>query len=113
MNRLPAAKRATILSMLCEGVSMRGCSRMADASINTVSKLLVDAGNLCRAFHDEMVQRVNAKQVQADEIWSFIAAKQKNVTEDLREKNPADGDVWTWTAIDADAKLVIANLVGA
>jgi IS1 family transposase len=60
-----------------------------------------------------MVRNVNAKRVQADEIWSFIAAKQKNVTEELREKNAAAGDVWTWTAIDADTKLVIAYLVGA
>lgn len=113
INRLTTAKRAAILSMLCEGMSMRATSRLADVSINTVSKLLVDAGNLCRAFHDEMVQNVNAKRVQADEIWSFIAAKQKNVTEELREKNAAAGDVWTWTAIDADTKLVIAYLVGA
>ena len=113
MNRLPVAKRAAILSMLCEGMSMRATSRLADVSINTVSKLLVDAGNLCAAFHDEMVRNVNAKRVQADEIWSFIAAKQKNVTEELREKNAAAGDVWTWTAIDADTKLVIAYLVGA
>src|SRR5690349_6379555 len=104
MNRLPAAKRAQMLQMLCEGMSMRAVSRMAGVSINTVSKLLVDAGKFCAAFHDEMVRDVNAKRVQADEIWSFIAAKAKNVTEDLREKNPAAGDVWTWTAIDADTK---------
>src|SRR5687767_4349590 len=108
MNRLPVAKRAQILQMLCEGMSMRATSRMADVSINTVSKLLVDAGQLCRAFHDEMVRNVNAKRVQADEIWAFVAAKQKNVTPELREKNPLAGDVWTWTAIDADSKLVLA-----
>lgn len=113
MNRLPAAKRAQILAMLCEGNSMRSVSRLADVSINTVSKLLVDAGRFCQAFHDEMVRDVNAKRVQADEIWSFIAAKAKNVTPELRDKNPAAGDVWTWTAIDADTKLVIAYLVGA
>lgn len=113
MNRLPVAKRAQILQMLCEGMSMRATSRMADVSINTVSKLLVDAGNFSRAFHDEMVRNVNAKRVQADEIWAFVAAKAKNVTPELREKNPSAGDVWTWTAIDADSKLVIAYLVGA
>ena len=113
MNRLPVSKRAAILSMLCEGMSMRATSRLADVSINTVSKLLVDAGAICAAFHDESVRNVNAKRVQADEVWSFIAAKQKNVTEELREKNAAAGDVWTWTAIDADSKLVIAYLVGA
>jgi IS1 family transposase len=113
MNRLPAAKRAQMLQMLCEGNSMRSVSRMADVSINTVSKLLVDAGRFCQAFHDEMVRGVNAKRVQADEIWSFVAAKAKNVTPELREKNPAAGDCWTWTALDADSKLVIAFLVGA
>ena len=113
MNSLPVSKRAAILSMLCEGMSMRATSRLADVSINTVSKLLVDAGAICAAFHDESVRNVNAKRVQADEVWSFIAAKQKNVTEELREKNAAAGDVWTWTAIDADSKLVIAYLVGA
>ncbi len=92
---------------------MRSISRIADVSINTVSKLLVDAGKFCAAFHDEMVRDVNAKRVQADEIWSFVAAKAKNVTQELREKNPLAGDVWTWTAIDADTKLVIAYLVGA
>lgn len=113
MNRLPAAKRAQILSMLCEGNSMRSVSRLADVSINTVSKLLVDAGHFALAFHEEMVRQVPAKRVQADEVWSFVAAKAKNVTPVLREKNPAAGDVWTWTAIDADSKLCISFLVGA
>src|SRR6476620_1566049 len=97
MNKLPAAKRSQILSMLCEGNSMRSVSRLADVSINTVSKLLADAGQFCVAFHDEMVRNVNAKRVQADEIWSFIGAKQKNVTPDVRKRNPDAGDVWTWT----------------
>jgi IS1 family transposase len=86
---------------------------MADCSINTVTKLLEDAGRFCRAFHDEMVRNVNAKRVPADEIWSFCYAKKKNVTDEIREKNPAAGDVWTWTAIDSDTKLCIAYLVGA
>jgi IS1 family transposase len=113
MNKLPVAKRAQILSLLCEGNSMRSVSRLVDVSINTVSKLLEDAGRFCIAFHGEMVRNVNAKRVQADEIWSFIGAKQKNVTQEMREKNPSAGDVWTWTAIDADTKLIIAYLVGA
>ncbi len=114
MNRLPSAKRAQILQMLCEGLSIRATSRLADVSINTVSKLLVDAGALCRAFHDEMVRGVKAKRVQADEIWSFPGAKAaRNVVHGLQEQNPAVGDVWTQTAIDADSKLVIAYLVGA
>jgi IS1 family transposase len=113
MNRLPVAKRAQILSMLCEGTSMRSASRLADVSINTVSKLLVDAGKICAAFHEEMVRNVPAKRVQCDEIWSFCYAKKKNVTEEMREEHPGAGDVWTWTAIEADTKLCISYVVGA
>lgn len=79
MNKLPLAKRVQILSMLCEGSSMRSISRVADVSINTVTKLLVDAGTACATFHDEKVRDVKAKRVQCDEIWSFAYAKAKNV----------------------------------
>src|SRR5882757_2928622 len=79
MNRLPLAKRTQILAMLCEGSSMRSISRVADVSINTVSKLLIDAGKACAAFHDEKVRNVKTRRCQVDEIWSFTAAKQKNV----------------------------------
>ncbi len=111
MNKLPLAKRAQILAMLCEGASMRSVSRLADVSINTVSKLLVDAGKACATFHDDTVRDVKAKRVQCDEIWSFTAAKQKNVA---AMKAPVDGagDTWTWTAIDADTKLIVSHFVG-
>jgi len=112
MNKLPVAKRAQILSMLCEGSSMRSVSRLADVSINTVSKLLVDAGRLCAAFHDDQVKGVKARRVQVDEIWSFTYAKKKNVTRKIAENVEGAGDTWTWTAIDADSKLVISWLVG-
>ena len=79
MNKLPVAARAQILSMLCEGASMRSVSRLMDTSINTVSKLLEDAGRFCAGFHDVQVRGVKAKRVQVDELWSFTAAKQKNV----------------------------------
>jgi hypothetical protein len=79
MNKLPIAIRAQILSMLCEGSSMRSISRVCDVSINSVSKLLEDAGDVCAVFHDEHVRGVKAKRIQVDEIWSFTAAKQKNV----------------------------------
>src|SRR3954449_2122172 len=79
MNKLPLDKRTQILAMLCEGSSMRSISRVCDVSINTVSKLLVDAGKACAAFHDDKVRGVKARRVQVDEIWSFTAAKQKNV----------------------------------
>src|ERR1700733_13656135 len=79
MNKLPLEKRVQILSMLVEGSSMRSVSRVAGVSINTVTKLLIDAGKVCAAFHDERVRNVAAKAIQCDEIWSFAYAKQKNV----------------------------------
>src|SRR5437867_3750937 len=110
MNRLTVAKRAQILSMLCEGSSMRSVSRLADVSFNTVSKLLVDAGLVCAAFHDETVRGVNSKRVQCDEIWAFVGAKEKHATDEQRAAGW--GDIWTWTAIDADSKLLVSFLVG-
>src|SRR5437868_10314373 len=105
MNKLSLEKRVQILSMLCEGSSMRSISRVADVSINTVSKLLIDAGKACAAFHDEMVRGVTAKRVQVDEIWSFTAAKQKNVPT-MKKPVEGAGDTWTWTAIEAQTKLL-------
>jgi IS1 family transposase len=111
MNKLSHAKRVQILAMLCEGSSMRSISRVADVSINTVTKLLVDAGNAALAIHDETVRNVASKRIQCDEIWSFCHAKQKNVP--TAEAAPEGaGDVWTWTAIDADSKLIVSYLVG-
>jgi len=100
-----------ILSMLCEGSSMRSISRVADVSINTVTKLLVDAGETCMALHDELVRDVKAQRVQCDEIWSFCYAKQKNVSTATAAPDGA-GDVWTWTALDADTKLIVTYFVG-
>ena len=111
MNKLAPAKRAQILQMLCEGSSMRSISRTADVSINTVAKLLVDAGKACAAFHDEKVRGVKASRVQCDEIWSFTYAKQKNVKAAKAAPEEA-GDTWTWTALDADTKLIVSWLVG-
>ncbi|MDP2354980.1 MAG: IS1 family transposase [Beijerinckiaceae bacterium] len=111
MNKLPVATRAQILSMLCEGASMRSASRLTDASINTVSKLLVDAGRFCAGFHDDKVRGVKAKRVQVDEIWSFTGAKQKNVAA-MRAPVDGAGDTWTWTAIEADTKLLVGHFVG-
>jgi IS1 family transposase len=112
MNKLPLPKRVQILAMLCEGSSMRSISRVADVSINTVSKLLIDAGKACAAFHDEAVRGVKASRIQVDEIWSFTYAKQKNVAT-AKRKDLAYGDTWTWTAIEADSKLLVSWLVGA
>lgn len=111
MNKLPIAKRVQILAMLCEGSSMRSISRIADVSINTVSKLLVEAGEACLTIHDEAVRNVKASRIQCDEIWSFCHAKQKNVAAAKAAPEGA-GDVWTWTAIDADTKLIVSYFVG-
>ena len=90
---------------------MRSISRVADVSINTVTKLLVDAGKACAIFHDEKVRNLRARRVQVDEIWSFTYAKQKNVP--TAKAAPIEaGDTWTWTAIEADHKLLISWLVG-
>lgn len=111
MNRLPLAKRVQILSMLCEGSSMRSISRVCDVSINTVSKLLADAGEACAAYHWEHVRGVKARRVQCDEIWSFCYSKQKNVAEAKAAPYGA-GNVWTWTALDAETKLIVSYMVG-
>jgi IS1 family transposase len=111
MNRLPLETRVQILTMLVEGSSMRSVSRVAGVSINTVTKLLVDAGRLCAAYHDERVRNVPAKSVQCDEIWSFSYAKNKNV-KFAKSAPEGAGDVWTWTAIDADSKLIVSWHVG-
>lgn len=111
MNKLPLAKRVQILSMLCEGSSMRSISRVTDVSINTVTKLLVDAGETCLALHDELVRDVRASRIQCDEIWSFCYAKEKNV-EKAKAAGEDAGDVWTWTALDADTKLIVSYFVG-
>jgi IS1 family transposase len=111
MNKLPHAKRTQILAMLCEGSSMRSISRVADVSINTVSKMLVEAGEACMTLHDDTVRNVKASRIQCDEIWSFCHAKQKNVAAAKAAPEGA-GDVWTWTAIDADTKLIVSFYVG-
>lgn len=111
MNKLPTITRVQILSLLCEGASMRSVSRICDVSINTVSKLLVDAGRFCAGFHDVKVRGVRSKRCQVDEIWSFTYAKAKNL--DAAKSAPdGAGDTWTWTGIDADSKLIVSHFVG-
>ena len=90
---------------------MRSVSRLADVSINTVAKLLIDSGTFCATFHDDNVRGVTAKRIQCDEIWSFTAAKQKNVAA-MKKPVEGAGDTWTWTGIDADTKLIVSWLVG-
>src|SRR3954452_11954987 len=111
MNKLPLAKRVQVLSMLCEGSSMRSVARVVDVSFNTVEKLLQEAGAACDEFHDRTVRGVHSQRVQCDEIWSFVHAKQKNVPTAKAAPQGA-GDCWTWTALDADHKLILSWKVG-
>ena len=111
MNRLSTEKRVTILNLLVEGMSMRAVSRATGVSINTVTKLLVDAGEACAEYHDRTVHAVNARRVQCGEIWSFCYAKSKNVPA-AKAAPECAGDVWSWTALDADTKLILAYEVG-
>lgn len=110
MNRLPLETRAKIIGLLVEGNSLRAISRLCDVSINTVTKLLVDVGKAALAYHDENVRKVRVRRLQCDEIWAFVGAKKKNVGP--KQQIEEWGDVWTWTAIDADTKLCVSYLVG-
>jgi IS1 family transposase len=111
MNTLDTAKRVAIVRALVEGNSIRSTCRMTGVSKNTVVKLIVDLGTACAAFHDETVRNVQSRRIQCDEIWSYVYSKQKNVPEDhLGEFG--FGDVWTWTALDADSKLIVSWLCG-
>jgi len=110
MNKLPIQKKVQIINLLVEGSSLRAASRIADCSINTVTKLLVDVGKACQKFHNEKVVNVSTKRIQCDEIWSFVYAKDKNATQE--QKQGGAGDAWTWVGIDADTKLVVSWFVG-
>ena len=111
MNKLPMHKRTMIISLLVEGMSMRAISRTVGVSINTVTKLLIEAGEACAEYHNENVRNVTASRVQCDEIWSFFYAKKKNVATAKAAPEFA-GDVWTWTALGAGSKLIVSYLVG-
>src|SRR3954468_20683049 len=103
MNRLPIEKRTQILGFLTEGMSLRAASRLADVSINTVTKLLVDVGTTCEAYQIENVVNVKAKRVQCDGIWSFVGAKEANMPPNMCGQL-GRGDVYTWVALDSDYK---------
>jgi IS1 family transposase len=111
MNKLPSEARAKILSMLVEGMSMRAVSRIADVSINTVTKLLVDAGMAAEAFHDATVRNVRVEQLQCDEIWAFCKAKHRN-RETMKKPSLDAGDTWTFTALDSGSKLIVSWFSG-
>src|SRR2546430_1953865 len=105
MNVLTQTKRGQIVAASVDGVSINGTCRITGAAKHTVLKLLKDLGCAAAAYHDSRIRNLRVRRVQCDEIWAFIYAKQKNVTEE--QMKAGAGDVWTWTAIDADTKLII------
>jgi IS1 family transposase len=111
MNKSSPERRAQILGMMVEGVSIRAISRMTGASKNTIVKLLADAGNACAEYQDRALRNLPCKRIQADEIWSFVYAKQRNIPDEMRGQFGV-GDVWTWTALDAESKLIASWYVG-
>ena len=111
MNKLPTKQRAQILGMMVEGMAIRAISRMTGASKNTIVKLLADAGAACLAYQDAHLRNLPCKRLQLDEIWSFNYCKQATVA-NARNAPEGAGDVWTWTAIDADTKLVPSWYIG-
>ncbi|HEX7766891.1 MAG TPA: IS1 family transposase [Nitrospira sp.] len=111
MNKLTQAKRVQVIAALVEGNSIRATCRMTGVAKGTVLKLLVDLGSACAAYQDRTLRNLTCKRIQCDEIWSFCYAKEKNVPEEMKGKL-GFGDVWTWTAIDADTKLIVSYLVG-
>lgn len=111
MNKLSRDRQAQIVKALCEGNSIRSTSRMAGVAINTVIKLLTDLGTACLDYQDANMRNLPCKRLQADEIWSFIYSKAKNIPGE-HEGEFGYGDVWTWTALDADTKLIPCWRVG-
>jgi hypothetical protein len=110
MNQLDSKRRTQVIAALVEGNSIRATVRMTGVAKNTVAKLLADIGTACAEFHDKHVRNLHVSHLQCDEIWSFVGAKAKNVS--VEKKQEGWGDIWTWTAIDADTKLCVSYLVG-
>lgn len=111
MNRLDKTQRAQVIRCLVEGNSIRSTVRMTGVAKNTVVKLLSEIGRACEEYQDKTLRQINSRRIQCDEIWSFVYAKQKNVTPEIAAKQMA-GDIWTWTAIDADSKLIVSWMLG-
>jgi IS1 family transposase len=111
MNRLPIEKRVQIVTMLVEGMSMRAVSRVANVSINTVTKMLAEVGAACAEYQDKAMHDLKLSNVQVDEIWAFIGAKQKNVPANA-DPSLGLGDCYTYTALDRDTKLIPCYMLG-
>ena len=111
MNKLSTAERTQIIRCLVEGNSINSTCRITGRSKHTVLNLLVDIGEACAKYHDEHVRGLTCKRVQVDELWGYCHCKQKNVPVEKRGQFGV-GDVWTWTAVDADSKLIVSYLAG-
>ena len=111
MNRLGSETRAQVIRCLVDGNSIRATVRITGVAKNTVTKLLVQAGAICSEYQDRVLRDLSCRRIQCDEIWSFVGAKDKNVPEEKKGQFGI-GSVWTWTAIDADTKLVPCWIVG-
>lgn len=110
MNQLSIDRRCQVISALCEGASINATVRMTGVAKHTVLKLLKELGCACAAYHDAHVRNIRVRRLQCDEIWAFVGAKMKNTSPEKIEQGW--GDVWTWTAIDADTKLIVSYLLG-
>src|SRR6267154_2404015 len=111
MNTLSMDKKVAVVKALVEGCSIRSTERMTGVARHTILRLLEEVGTACAEYQDRVINNVAAKRVQVDEIWSFVGCKEKNVTAEKMERGIC-GDVWTYTAIEAQSKLVIAWMVG-
>jgi IS1 family transposase len=110
MNQLSTSKRTQIIAALVEGNSINATCRMLGVGKHTILRLLRDAGCACAAYHNENVRNLRVRRVQADKIWAFVYGKDKNLT--MEQIQAGAGSVWTWTAIDADSKLIISYMIG-
>ena len=112
MNKLSVARRAKVLNLLVEGMSMRAITRVEDVGINTVARLISAAGEACAAYHDEHVRGIKGHRlIECDEVWAFVYAKKRAVP-NAKSAPDGAGDAWTFSAIDAKSKLVTSYLVG-
>lgn len=110
MNKLSPERQAQVIAALVEGNSIRATVRMTGVAKNTIVKLLVEVGKACAAYQDKHLRNLTCQRIQCDEIWAFCYAKEKNVPIDKKGRF-GYGDVWTWTALDADTKLMVSWLV--
>ena len=111
MNKLTNERRAQVIKQICEGSSIRTTVRITGVAKNTIVKLLAEIGVACMEYQDKTIRNLPCKRIQCDEIWSFCYAKDKNVPDEKRGQF-GFGDVWTWTAIDPESKLIVSWAVG-